>query len=214
MQQQQTVTRRSQRAHAALSVALLLCLVPANPCAAQNNGVDAMCMVEEHNSLRASVSVPKLRWSDALARQAAAWAEELKKTGCEMKHSRTKFGENLYWASPLKTGAGRKGKNAMKGRLAPQPIKEENVVAAWAAEQPWYSAATDTCDAPPGKTCGHYTQMVWATTREIGCGKAVCNDNSQGPCPTTGKLGGLTTTALRPAQGERMLLCLLIFRSC
>jgi len=173
-----------------------------------------MCMVEEHNSLRASVSVPKLRWSDALARQAAAWAEELKKTGCEMKHSRTKFGENLYWASPLKTGAGRKGKNAMKGRLAPQPIKEENVVAAWAAEQPWYSAATDTCDAPPGKTCGHYTQMVWATTREIGCGKAVCNDNSQGPCPTTGKLGGLTTTALRPAQGERMLLCLLIFRSC
>ena len=180
MQQQQTITRHAQAAYALISAALLLCLIPARASAAQNNGIDAMCMVEEHNALRASVGVPGLRWSSALARQAAGWAEELKKTGCGMKHSHAaQLGENLYWASPLKTGARGKGKSAWKWRLTPQPIKEENVVAAWATEQPWYSAATNTCDAPPGKTCGHYTQMVWAGTREVGCGKAVCNDNSQ-----------------------------------
>jgi len=128
-----------------------------------------MCMVEEHNTLRATVGVPELRWSDALAHQAAAWADELKKSGCAMKHSHGKFGENLYWASARRTST----------RNTPQPIKEKDVVANWANEQPWYSAASNTCNAPPGKTCGHYTQIVWKGTREVGCAKAVCNDSSQ-----------------------------------
>ena len=180
MQQQQTITRRNQAAYALISAALFLCLAPARSDAAQANTVDAMCLLEEHNALRASVGVADLRWSDALARQATGWANELKKAGCGMKHSHTaKAGENLYWASPLKTGTRSKGKSAWKWRLTRQPITGRNVVAAWATEQPWYSRTTNTCDAPPGKTCGHYTQMVWETTREVGCGKAVCNDNSQ-----------------------------------
>jgi len=159
---------------------LLLCLVPAKLSAAHDNGVDAMCMLEEHNALRASVGVQGLRWSEPLAQQAATWANTLKKTGCTMKHSHAaRVGENLYWASPLKTGSRSKGNSAWKWRLTPQPIKEENVVAAWATEQPWYSRASNSCDAPPGKTCGHYTQMVWGTTREFGCAKAVCDDSSQ-----------------------------------
>lgn len=180
MQQQQTITRRSHAAYAVFSATALFSLASVCPSAAQDNGVDAMCMIKEHNTLRASVGVPEVRWSDALAKQAAAWAEELKKNGCGMKHSHAaKVGENLYWASPLKTGTRSKGQNTWKWLLTPQPIKEENVIASWTTEQPWYSLSSNTCNAPPGKTCGHYTQMVWAGTREVGCAKAVCNDSSQ-----------------------------------
>lgn len=152
---------------------LLICLVPAGPSSAQDTGVDAMCMEEEHNTLRAAVGAPKLRWSKPLARQAATWATTLKKSGCAMRHSRGKLGENLYWASARMTTA----KN--KTRSAPQAITEKDVAAAWASEKAWYSRASNSCNAPPGKSCGHYTQMVWAKTKEIGCAKAVCDDNSQ-----------------------------------
>ncbi|MCX5874725.1 MAG: CAP domain-containing protein [Deltaproteobacteria bacterium] len=181
MQQQQTISHRGQAASAVLSATLLLlCLVSANPSQAQENSVDAMCMLEEHNALRSTVGVQELRWSDALAHQAATWADTLKKSGCAMKHSHAaRVGENLYWASPLKTGSRSKGNSAWKLRLTPQPITEKDVAASWANEQPWYSRASNTCNAPPGKTCGHYTQMVWAGTREVGCAKAVCDDSSQ-----------------------------------
>ena len=180
MQQQQTITRRNQPAFALLTAALILSLVLVRASGAQDNGVDAMCMLDGHNTLRAAVGVPELRWADGLARQAANWAEELKKSGCGMKHSpAAKLGENLYWASPLKTGARSKSQRAWKWRLTPQPITEASVVASWATEQPWYSQANNTCNAPSGKTCGHYTQIVWAGTREVGCGKAMCDDSSQ-----------------------------------
>ena len=180
MQQQQTMIRQSQSALALLSAAFLLSLVQARPGMAQDKGVDAMCVLEEHNALRASVGSPNLRWSEPLARQASGWANTLKKEGCGMKHSHAaKAGENLYWASPLKTGTRSKGKSAWKWSVTIQPITGKDVVASWATEKQWYSQATNTCDAPPGKTCGHYTQLVWETTREIGCGKAICDDSSQ-----------------------------------
>lgn len=171
MQQQPTITRRSQAVRFLFHATfwLLFCLVPVRPSSARGNAVDAKSMLEEHNTLRAAVGVPKLRWSDALARQATAWAAKLKKSGCAMQHSRGTLGENLYWASARKTG----------GKSIPQPITEKEVIASWATEKSWYSRAADTCEAPPGKTCGHYTQIVWEATREVGCAKAICNDSSQ-----------------------------------
>lgn len=171
MQQQQTITRPKRTACSVARAALLLlvCLIPARSNGAPGNGVDAMCILEEHNALRASVGAPELRWSDALARQATTWAAKLKKSGCAMQHSRSQLGENLYWASARRTGGG----------SIPQPITGKEVVASWATEKSWYSRATNTCGAPPGKACGHYTQVVWETTREVGCAKAICNDSSQ-----------------------------------
>lgn len=180
MQQQQAIVRRARKTSrlTAASLLLLFCLAPARPGAARGTGVDAMCMVKEHNVLRDAVGVPELRWSKALARQAAAWAGKLKNAGCAMQHSHGRLGENLYWASPLRTTA--RSKNGVwRSRLTLQAVKEANVVAGWASEKPWYSHAANTCDAPPGKSCGHYTQMVWEATREVGCAKAVCSDHSQ-----------------------------------
>ncbi|XP_078482007.1 uncharacterized protein LOC144743046 [Ciona intestinalis] len=46
---------------------------------------------------------------------------------------------------------------------------------AWYNEISDYTYANQTCKA--GKQCGHYTQMVWATTYKIGCGAAYCKSN-------------------------------------
>ncbi|HIJ89796.1 MAG: CAP domain-containing protein [Desulfobulbaceae bacterium] len=177
MQQQSAIKGRG---HLLLPASvLILSLLSAQSSTAQDSSIDAMCLLEEHNTLRAAVGTPELHWSDALAGQAAAWAKKLKKTGCVMKHSRTGLGENIYWASAWKSGTKSRGKNTRQWQFSPQPITEKNVVASWAVEQPWYSQAGNTCDAPPGKSCGHYTQMVWRTTREVGCSKAICDDSSQ-----------------------------------
>lgn len=132
MQQQQTITRRRKQPPSAAvtsSLLLLFCLVFAGQSPAQGSGVDAMCMVQEHNALRAEIGAPKLRWSKALARQAATWATTLKKSGCAMRHSRGTLGENLSWASARTTTT------RNKTRSAPQAITEKDVAAAWASEK-------------------------------------------------------------------------------
>ena len=40
-------------------------------------------------------------------------------------------------------------------------------VTAWVNEEADYHYASNTCDA--GQMCGHYTQIVWATTTKLGC---------------------------------------------
>lgn len=47
-----------------------------------------------------------------------------------------------------------------------------DAVASWAAESKFYNYAKNTCAT--GKVCGHYTQVVWRDTRQVGCGSAVC----------------------------------------
>ena len=50
------------------------------------------------------------------------------------------------------------------------------MVTAWASEVADYDYASNTC--APGKQCGHYTQIVWASTLHAGCAHQVCNSNS------------------------------------
>lgn len=44
---------------------------------------------------------------------------------------------------------------------------------AWFDEHQFYTYATRTCDED--EQCGHYTAIVWAETRYVGCGMAVCD---------------------------------------
>lgn len=123
-----------------------------------------------HNRWRARVSVPPLVWSDALAQSAARWAAQLDQGGqCRMEHSDTDdLGENLYWASPIRWST---------GLTAQQEIRPAFVVDVWGRESADYQAESNTC--PPGKTCGHYTQIVWRSTREVGCAVQVCGAKDQ-----------------------------------
>ena len=49
---------------------------------------------------------------------------------------------------------------------------------AWASEAPDYDYASNTCNAPPDRTCGHYTQIVWRSSTLVGCAYARCTQNS------------------------------------
>src|SRR5262245_19306942 len=64
-------------------------------------------LVAAHNQLRAKAGVPELKWSDALAKTAQAWAETLRDKGCELEPSAGPYGENLFWAGPLTFSDGR-----------------------------------------------------------------------------------------------------------
>jgi pathogenesis-related protein 1 len=113
-----------------------------------------------HNDVRADVDLPPLEWSEPLARIAATWAD-----GCidadgddQIDHNvdlnELELGENI-WA----------GTRSRDATIA---------VDGWAAEEDDYDAEENTC--APGAVCGHYKQIVWRDTNEVGCARAFCED--------------------------------------
>lgn len=53
-------------------------------------------------------------------------------------------------------------------------------VVEWTNEEPYYNYAANTCTTAgnPYGTCGHYTQVVWADTSQVGCGLKYCPANT------------------------------------
>jgi len=124
-----------------------------------------------HNAVRKSVGVPDLRWSNNLATYAQEWANHLKSTkGCGLQHrpQTSKYGENLFNASAIKWS---------DGSVEQQKTTPKQVVDSWASEKANYKHASNSCQS--GKVCGHYTQVVWKRSTEVGCAKAVCANKSQ-----------------------------------
>jgi len=137
------------------------------PSEGKASDVDSERMLRAHNQVRAVVEVGPVRWSASLASSASRWASHLAQhNGCTMKHSGP--GENLYWASPLTWSDGRRKR---------QQLSEDDVVSSWAAERVFYKYEKNTCRQ--GKVCGHYTQVVWRDTAEIGCARSFCSNQGQ-----------------------------------
>ncbi|KAI9181083.1 hypothetical protein LWI28_011254 [Acer negundo] len=105
-----------------------------------------------HNRVRFAKGQPPLKWDAKLARTARRWGDELR-NDCEMRHSSSPYGENLFWG----------------GRDHWTPTE---VVKSWAKEQDYYHVRSNGCDA--GQMCGHYTQIVWRSTAKIGCARQKC----------------------------------------
>lgn len=119
-------------------------------------------IVDGHNQARRAVGVPDLQWSDDLAGVAQRWADTLRGENCTMRHSQQHgIGENLHWRSG--------------GRDTPT-----SAIAGWLAEKQFFDPTTNTC--APGKVCGHYTQMVWRSTRFVGCGMTTCGNTELWVC--------------------------------
>jgi pathogenesis-related protein 1 len=134
---------------------------------AKQNSVAPQAITAAHNTLRARIGIPSLKWSGQLADSALKWANHLAGTSCRLMQSGSGYGENLYWASPTTSSNGTK---------KVQNIAEQKVVNTWADEAKGYNYASNSCR---GGACGNYTQVIWKDTREVGCGMALCNDNAQ-----------------------------------
>ena len=106
-------------------------------------------MLSAHNSVRVGVKVPPLEWSEQLAGVAQKWANELINKHQFSHNMAVKYGENLFEI----TGA---------------TASAAQVVKAWDAESRYYNYASNSCSAK----CGHYTQLVWRSTKRVGCAVA------------------------------------------
>ena len=136
------------------------------PRSVKDNSVDPEVITAEHNHWRSRVGVPELTWSDKLADVAQDWADTLKEEGCGFYHSRNDYGENLFMSSPLIRS---------DGHREVVDVSPEDAVDSWGDEVRDYNYADNSCSG----VCGHYTQVVWKETKEVGCAKTVCDDKSQ-----------------------------------
>jgi pathogenesis-related protein 1 len=133
--------------------------------AAAQTGSIERDMLAAHNAVRARVDVPPLVWSETLAAYAREWANTLAASGRFEHRRRGRYGENLFAVHNT--------------RFLPVQVVND-----WAGEARLYNLRSNTCRGD----CGHYTQIVWRRTREVGCAVArngprevwVCNYSPRG----------------------------------
>lgn len=132
-------------------------------------------MTKAHNAVRQKHHLPALTWSPKLAAYAQQWADYLAtQNHCVMQHRpltgeyKRIYGENIFWASPRRWS---------DGRVEIQPITAEDVVFSWADEEQYYNYTNNSCKR--GEICGHYTQLVWKNSKQVGCGMTICPDKGQ-----------------------------------
>jgi uncharacterized protein YkwD len=115
-------------------------------------------MLALHNAKRRAHCAPDLAWSNELAAAAQAWADR-----CELAHAprsvNPKHGENLA------RGPGKLGEAAF-------------------LFGGWYDEVRQYNFGAPGfqKGTGHFTQIVWRGTRELGCAVASCHGRKYWVC--------------------------------
>jgi uncharacterized protein YkwD len=128
--------------------------------------LDANAILQAHNTYRATHQAGALAWSASLVQAAQNWANT-----CPSGHSpnRVNVGENIRWSSGLES--------------------EANIVASWYNERPVYEGFSSnyTVNYPmtvdqfnvdnsnPATMYGHFTQVVWRSTTQLGCAQATCN---------------------------------------
>lgn len=108
---------------------------------------EAQAMLDVHNAARRQVGAPPLKWSKDLARYAQSWADLLASTNGFEHRQNSPYGENLAQAD--------------SSRQAAQ---------LWLSEKSLYRG--QRINGSNYLTFGHYTQMIWKSTTEFGCGKA------------------------------------------
>jgi len=105
--------------------------------------------VDYHNALRAlegAANMEIMVWSEDVASEAASWAAKCK----EGHDTQRKGGQNIAGGGNPKNLASR--------------------IDMWYIEKQHYNFDTHTCR----KECGHYTQVVWAYSRYVGCAVHRC----------------------------------------
>jgi hypothetical protein len=115
-------------------------------------------ILDAHNRERLRLGLYPLKWNDVLAQSAQRWADHLAATG-RFEHAPENRdapeGENLW--------AGTKGY---------YPV--EAMVDAWVREKRYFKYGVFPNNSTTGNVedVGHYTQIVWRATSEVGCAEA------------------------------------------
>ena len=144
---------------------LLILLAGSGAAQSQRASSLAREMLAAHNDVRARVGTSPLAWSDRLAARSQDWADTLLARKQFVHRPKSTYGENLF-------------------EITGTAASSAQVVNAWAAESRNYDYNSNRCRG----VCGHYTQIVWSKTKEVGCAVArgtgrevwVCNYDPPG----------------------------------
>lgn len=139
-----------------LALASTLFAVPSM--ARQDDGGFKQDLLSGHNSERKQIGLPPLVWSDKLAFEAYQWAKQLAADG-RMQHSSSRkrggAGENL-WAGTI--GYYRMS-DAMRAFLSEKRDFKSGIFPDVSRSGKWQNV-------------GHYSQIIWPETQEVGCALA------------------------------------------
>ncbi|WP_183029959.1 CAP domain-containing protein [Altericroceibacterium spongiae] len=126
--------------------------------ARQDNRDFAAALLSEHNSERDWLGLHPLSWSDKLAYEAWQWAEQLAKEG-RMRHSTSRQ-------------RGGTGENLWAGTIGYYRISD--AVRDFIKEKQYFIPGVFPDIASTGRwqDVGHYTQIIWPETQQVGCGMA------------------------------------------
>lgn len=133
----------------------VMAATPAQPQEQRAHDAATREMLAAHNLAREDAGVPPLAWSDRLARDARGWARHLARTNAYEHASpdqRRGQGENLwrgpggYWSPWQMVGFFVEEKRHFR----PGNFPEVSRTGSWS-------------------DVGHYTQIIWPETREVGC---------------------------------------------
>ncbi|XP_010284631.1 PREDICTED: cysteine-rich venom protein-like, partial [Phaethon lepturus] len=116
-------------------------------------------IVDRHNTLRRGVkptasNMLKMEWCPPAAKNAQKWADRctLSHSPANMRTTTVLCGENLFMSSA--------------------PFSWSVVIQAWYNEEKDFEYGTGA--KTQGAVIGHYTQMVWYNSYQIGCAVAFC----------------------------------------
>lgn len=109
-------------------------------------------LLAAHNAYRTPLDLPPLQWSGALEAKAQNWADHLAETG-QLEHSGS--GQNLAMAA-----------------AGTQSLTQ--LVDLWGSEQDNFTNGyfPDISTTGNWMDVGHYSQIIWKATAEVGCGFA------------------------------------------
>ncbi|KAL4367876.1 hypothetical protein GQ457_05G031810 [Hibiscus cannabinus] len=108
-----------------------------------------------HNAARQEVGVPPMKWDNVLEAFALNYSQGQIET-CALRRALVPSGQNIAFSTS-------------------NDFTATEAVGLWVNEKQYYNLESGVC--AQGKECGHYTQVIWINSTQLGCGRVVCNNN-------------------------------------